>query len=188
MAAFTNTIRDFHDETRSMRKKCKEAEAVVDESKKVATQAKLIVEEAEVQHLMLSQVVDELASKKKKVAKAKEKEVESKKKMERKVVEVGHLAIEAFRGLKELNDEKIGFSLEAFAVGQEECRQKIFAHFSNLDFFFLKEGTFSKDDQQASSSVGADDLHAEALTLVASPGAEGSTPHVDVAPNSSIGP
>ncbi|KAG1358682.1 hypothetical protein COCNU_08G001280 [Cocos nucifera] len=94
----------------------RKVEATIDESKKATAKAKSVAEkvEAEVEcfKFMLDQVEKVLISKIKKATDAKNEAVEANnevvkinEEMEKRIVEVGHLAIEAFKNSKELNDE-----------------------------------------------------------------------------------
>ena len=104
-----------------------EVEIAATEARSVATAFK-----AEVECLKeaLGKAENDLASEKKKRQAAQAKVDEAKKEMEGKIIEAGHL------------------TMEAFIAGQEGCRQKVSARYPDLNFSFLDKGE-PNDDQQA---------------------------------------
>ena len=82
--------------------------------------------------------------------------IEAEKEMEGKIVEIGHLAIEAFQSLKEFSTKKIKFSEEAFIVGQEDGHQIVWSYYLDLDFSFLIKGE-SDDDQPAPDPMATEE-------------------------------
>ncbi|EHA8590670.1 hypothetical protein COCNU_scaffold022069G000030 [Cocos nucifera] len=108
---FANTIRDARDEVVDAYEKCRAVEAVVAKVKNVEAEARsaMSVIEVEVQCLKkaLNKVENKLALERKEKLAVLANITKAEKEMEGRVMEVGHLAVEAFKGSKEFSIEKI---------------------------------------------------------------------------------
>ncbi|KAG1368191.1 hypothetical protein COCNU_14G006590 [Cocos nucifera] len=110
VALFVNTKRDTWDEVVDTQEKCKAIMVVAAEAKIIMAEARSVMQAAkvEVQHLKeaLNKAKNKLASERKKKLAVLAKVAEAKKEMERRVMEVGRLAVEAFKGLKEFSTKR----------------------------------------------------------------------------------